>query len=429
MNKVIIALFILCICASAQSLDSIYTLFLENNQGIKSYTERIIGQKFKADGAAVYPAPEIMLSVNQVPFNDPDLFENAFSQDLKISQMFMPGGKLSAMKNAELSAIPVIAAGRKEYILKTKSEISSLFYKIWIMKQEIELQDSYIKVLRDLIEYESSGNLSRDGNTLSILTLKLELRSSELKIKRMKDEYLTMSTMLFAKAGVSREDSPQFIPVLTNLDTTLNQSTANEEPVHPALSVMEYMRQMWLAEADANSKNIYPDFMLEFMLMRMPRGMPLTTKSPADALHTAGNGETEYMFGVGVKFTLPFLPGYSAKTNAKTEELLASANSVEHDRQNMKSMFNAEYNRYIQDLNAGSKYITSYKTEILPLQRGKAELTRELYLSGKMGITDVINEQKMTIMYEMELLSYYGQFFDLKSKLIPFLENEIEIKD
>lgn len=430
MNK---ALFLILSAAlfqiSAQTLDSIYTVFLSNNKGITAFTEKINAQKHRADNAAVYPAPELMLSLNQVPVDDPDIFNNAFSQELKLSQMFMPGGKLSAMKQAENSVISVIAAEKQKYILTARSELSSTFYEIWLLQEEINLQHSYSNVLEKLLAYESAVSYSADGKSLSILSLQIEQRSVNLKIRRMEEEKRSMISMLFAKAGIPYDDINRFYARLTTADSSVSNMMHDESIFHPSLAAMNAMKNMWLAEADASSRNIYPDFMLEFMLMRMPRGMPVTTKSIANLQHSAGPSETEVMFGLGFKFTLPFLPGYSDKIHGKTEEYYASSRSAGLDLENMQLMLESEKNQLVRELQSNLEYIQSYRNELLPLQKGKTLLAENLYRSGKLQITDVINEQKMLIMYEMEMFGYYKRFFDIKARLIPFLNNTTEIKD
>jgi hypothetical protein len=187
---------------------------------------------------------------------------------------------------------------------------------------------------------------------------------------------------------------------------------------------MYAMEEMLLAEKDAVSRELYPDLMAELMFMRMPLGMPLTTKTDPDMIHDLGKGETEYMYGLRFSITLPFLPGYSAKINQNAEEKALQQKSIAMERENMNRMFNRESASLREEYLATFRLIHSYRTEVLPLLRQNIQLLESLFSSGQADLVTLLREEKMYIMNEMDMLGLIKKLLVLKAKYIPYTDFE-----
>ena len=116
----------------AQSVDSLVNEALMNNRQLKGLEQRVRSASYKSESVSYLPAPTLGIEFQQIPFSDPNPFNQALSQNLSFSQMFMVGGKLSSMSEAEKQNVPI---AQSEYdIAKQKliAEVKGEYYKIWM---------------------------------------------------------------------------------------------------------------------------------------------------------------------------------------------------------------------------------------------------------------------------------------------------------
>lgn len=423
MHNIALLLIVLSFSVSAQSLSEILNLTYKNNSTLKSFDYRSDAYKAKAKASGIYPAPQLMFTVNQIPWPDGNPLNEAYSQELSFSQMFMTGGKLSAMRNAELKGIPLADAQKSAFKARLATEITESYFNLWVMDQELALQTRYNDLISRLITLVTA--LSSSGSRAAeLLTLKSEAAVSLVSINKMEAERRSMELMLLGQTGVSDSLLNSILPVLQPSDTLSGISIAADSQVNPQLSVMYAMEEMLLAEKDAVNRELYPDLMAELMFMRMPLGMPLTTKTDPDMIHDLGKGETEYMYGLRFSITLPFLPGYSAKINQNAEEKALQQKSIAMERENMNRMFNRESASLREEYLATFRLIHSYRTEVLPLLRQNIQLLESLFSSGQADLVTLLREEKMYIMNEMDMLGLIKKLLVLKAKYIPYTDFE-----
>src|ERR1035438_7978148 len=91
----------------AQSVDSLVNEALMNNRQLKGLEQRVRSASYKSESVSYLPAPTLGIEFQQIPFSDPNPFNQALSQNLSFSQMFMVGGKLSSMSEAEKQNVPI----------------------------------------------------------------------------------------------------------------------------------------------------------------------------------------------------------------------------------------------------------------------------------------------------------------------------------
>lgn len=424
MRKIIVVMILLTAGVIAQPLHEILNLTYKNNSVLKSFGYRSAAIEAKAGAAGIYPAPELMFTVNQIPWPDGNLFSEAYSQELSFSQMFMLGGKLCAMRSAELKGIPLIEAQKREYTAKLAAGITESYYNLWVMDQEIGLQTRYNELITRLINLLSVQS-SAGSRAAELLSLKSESAVASVTLNKMTAERRSMELMLLGQTGVSDSSLSAIVPVLQPGDTLLNFSSETHTDMNPQLSVMSAMEDMLEAEKEAISRDLYPDLMAEVMFMRMPLGMPLTTKTDPEMIHDLGKGETEYMYGLRFSITLPFLPGYSAKVKHNAEEKALERSALALERDNMRKMYARESASLREEFHATARLFHSYKTEVLPLLRQNIGLLESLFSSGQAELSSLLREEKMYIMNEMEMLGLMKKLLSLKAKYIPYTDFEL----
>src|SRR5690606_14232667 len=170
---------------------------------------------------------------------------------------------------------------------------------------------------------------------------------------------------------------------------------------NPDLKRMDEMIEMNQLEISMNNKELIPDLMLQASVMRMPRGMLLTTKTPIHMFD--GSGETEYMYSLMASITLPFAPWSSGKYSAKEEELNAAISGLSSEKNNMKQRMIAEVKGLIKKLKNAERKVSLLNEEIIPLYRSalKSQLTE--FQTAKISINDLISTMRMLLMKEEEM--------------------------
>ena len=96
----------------AQSVDSLVSEALQNNPQLKSIEQRIYAGEYRAEAVDNLPPPTLGVEFSQIPTDEINIWNEAISNSLSISQMFPLGGKLSAMNNVELQNVEVT---KKDY--------------------------------------------------------------------------------------------------------------------------------------------------------------------------------------------------------------------------------------------------------------------------------------------------------------------------
>jgi outer membrane protein TolC len=179
---------------------------------------------------------------------------------------------------------------------------------------------------------------------------------------------------------------------------------------NPTLSKMNNMIEMNRAMITANNKELIPDLMVQGMLMRIPRGMILTSASDLTML----NPQTEWMYSLMFSINLPFAPWSVGKINYKEEELAAGINSIEQEKNDMQREMTSQLKEALVKYNTARELAELYDKKVIPLYTSSSESQTTAYQNGKTNITAVIDSYRMLLMQKM---NYYMSKADIQMSL------------
>jgi len=402
------AMVLMVVCSAglyAQSVDSLVNEALRNNRQLKSLEQKVRSAGYKSESVGYLPPPTLGIEFQQVPFKDPNPFNQALSQNLSFSQMFMVGGKLSSMSEAEKQNVPI---AQSEYdIIKQKliAEVKEEYYKIWMYEHHGDLRGENIIILRDLLSRAENFYKVNKASYSDMLLLRAELESYKTDLNvlnnQAKSEVYKMNNLL----GRDISDTNIMVKHGLNIDTLSQSSIELEYSLldnNPSLKKMGSMIKMSELEIYANNKELIPDIMVQGMVMRMPRGMILTTKS--DPMMMNGLGETEYMYSIMASITLPFMPWSSGRITSKEQELEADISGLSLERKSMLGDMLAELNASLKKLESKKEQVRLYENEVLPLYRQTFEAQLGEYRNSRLNINSLI-ETMRTILNKEEALA------------------------
>lgn len=390
----------------AQSVDSLVSEALQNNPQLKSIEQRIYAGEYRAEAVDNLPPPTLGVEFSQIPTDEINIWNEAISNSLSISQMFPLGGKLSAMNNVELQSVDVTKKDYDSYKTNLTAQVKMSYYYIWQLERKIEIQGQNIDLLNNL---SSSLEISYQVNRINqadVLTLKSEIASNNAQLIILKNQREAEIYKLNRLLGRKLDSKELTIDEEIN-DDTLSYSQAQLEMTlfnkNPSLLKMNSMIEMNEAMVNANNSELVPDLMVEGMLMRMPRGMILTEQSD---IHMVGTepAKTEYMYSLMASITLPFVPWSSGTYNNKEEELLSEIKGMEYEKDNMQREMTARLKEALVKYNTAKELMNLYHQEVIPLYTYSAESQTTAYQNGKTSITTVIDAYRMLLMQKM---NYY----------------------
>jgi len=396
-------LYALCSAAFPQSVDSLINEAMLNNPQLKALELRIESAEYRSEGVGYLPPPTIGLEFTQVPLANPDPFNQALSQNLSISQMFMLGGKLSAMNEAEKKNISVAEKEYEVYKLKLILDIKSKYYELWMNEHHWELRDENINLLKSLLE--STQNLYTVGRAKysDLLMLKAELADNETKSKVFENEVSAAVYRMNSLLGRDLENKDLEVYHVWSIDSLKYSPEELEEKLissNPEIGKMQQMIEMNELELNVNSKERIPDLMLQGMIMRMPRGMFVTSKTPPEMID--GMGKTEYMYGLMASIDLPFAPWSAGKYSAKDNELQSTISGLSSEKFDMQRRLISDLKAMIEKLKSAWEQVNLYSKQVIPLYKQTLDAQLIEYQNSRISINDLINTLEMLIMKEEE---------------------------
>jgi outer membrane protein TolC len=394
------AMLVLIGGASAQTLDSLVAATMHNNLKLQSLAYKHKEHDARMEQRGVFPAPRIGLQLNQVPFSSGNPLRDAFSQNLSISQMIPLGGKLDAMVAAEHSGLSGIHAEIDEAESQLTAQVKMAYIK-WIAavkKQDILTENAGLLVA--LADFLKTGFNTSSQTQGDLLLLQSEALVNQTQVALAKQEITAQQILLQRYTGLPAVENPDTMlltkPVGLLSDSLIDRLLTEE---NPRLRQMDAMIAMNKAEAEANEKERIPDLMVEAMLMRMPQGMQLTTKTNPEMI--TGMGMTEYMYTVGASVTLPFLPWTRKGIDAKSEELMSATRRLELEQKDMLSEMSAQIKNALHKSRSLNQNATVYREQVIPLLEASERASLLAYQSGSAGISKVLETRKMLLMEKM----------------------------
>jgi outer membrane protein TolC len=387
----------------AQDIDSLINEAIRHNPQLKSLETRVASAEYRTQAASVLPPPTLGIEFSQIPMNEFNLWDKAISNSLSLSQMFHLGGKLGAMTAVEQQNVSIARISVEIYRVNLIAQLKMSYYNLWLIDRKIEVEQKNIGLLNDLLTSVNVSFQMNQMNQADLLTLKSEIASNKTQLVVLQNQREAEIYKLNKLLG--RDLNSREVTVLKNIsgDTLTHSQVELEEKlskINPELLKMNSMIGMNKAMLKSNSKELIPDLMLQAMIMRMPRGMILTTKSE----HSMLEAKTETMYGLMADITLPFMPWSAKKFKARQEEYLAEIKNIEYEKTDMQREMIVRLNEALIKLKTARELEQLYEAQVIPLYRQAIEAQVVTYQNNLTNMNTVIDSYQMLLMQEM---NYY----------------------
>ena len=409
---VIIIILLLMIEVKAQPIDSLIAEALKNNPQLKSLQYKINVSEKRSESVNTLPAPNFSVEFSQVPLSTIDIGNQSVSNNFSLSQMFPLGGKLNSMAEVERKNTLIEGNNYEIYKISLIASIKSSYYSIWLTERKIEIQKKNITLLKDLIKSIESSFYTNRLNQADLLTLQSEIASNETQLLIYEKEKEAQIYKLNKLLGRNLDSKDLYTVKEISTESTLIESKLEEllAESNPTLQKMNSMIEMNKAMIEANNRELIPDLMVQGMLMRMPRGMILTSKSDLLMLNT----KTETMYSLMFSINLPFAPWSINKFKRKEEELYAGIKSIDYEKNDMQREMISELKSMLVKFQTANDLLKLYSEKVIPIYNQTAESQLIAYQNNKATITTVIDSYRMLLMQEM---NYYMSKADAQMSL------------
>jgi len=409
----IFSFFIMIQTTNAQSVDSLVNEAIVNNPKLKSLQYRIEASEYRSESVDYLPPPNLSVEFLQVPVSQIDIFNQSISNNFGLSQMFPLGGKLSAMAEVENKNTLVEGNNFDAYKINLTAQVKMSYFNLWLIDRKIEIQKSNISLLGDFAKAIEASFYTNRISQADVLTVQSEIASNETQILILEKQREAIVYNLNKLLGRDLNSKVVFAINDFEIDSLQLSQMQLEELLsdsNPTLSKMNNMIEMNRAMITANNKELIPDLMVQGMLMRMPRGMILTSASDLTML----DPKTEWMYSLMFSINLPFAPWSVGKINYKEEELAAGINSIEQEKNDMQREMTSQLKEALVKYNTARELTELYDKKVIPLYTSSSESQTTAYQNGKTNITAVIDSYRMLLMQKM---NYYMSKADIQMSL------------
>lgn len=415
--------------AHSQSVDSLVQEALKNNPQLKSFEYQIQATGFLANAAGALPAPTVGLEFSQIPTNSINLLNGANANNLSISQMFMLGGKLSAMSEVEKKRGNVLEQNRGSLEVQLRAKIKMNYFRLWLFDRQIEVQQRTISLLEELAKFMVPHVQTNRMRQADLLTIQAEVSSEKAKLMSMRSDRVTVQNTIHSLLG--RDDFSTVIFTDSTLSTgpTIISAFPLVEKVkraNPSLLAMDKMKEMNESMIVSADKDLIPDVMIQAMVMRMPNGMLLTGGArSAFAIQQSAMGmpmqETNWMYSIMASFTLPFAPWSAERATGKADEMRATNSSIDAEKNAMQREMLTTLQSAINKFHTADSLSQLYSSTIIPLIREAAEAQTIAYQTGQVPISTVLDARRM------ELMKQYDYFMSVIDRQMALTEIEMMV--
>lgn len=422
---VLFMLFILSADISAQTLDSLLSEAYRSNPQLQSLRHKITASEHYMNSVNSLPPPTLGIEFNSLSFSKLDIWNEAFSQNLTFSQMIPLGGKVSAMVNMAKTGSSVAVNEYEAFRVVLTSKIKMSYYTIWQYERTLEVQKRFISLMKELLKTNETMLYTNKISQADILMLQSEILNLESQLlileNRKKGEVSNINRLAGKEISASgiRIQSILEIPAIHIDEKLLIEEL---KAINPSLKKMSGMVMMNRAEIIANEKELIPDLMIGGMVMRMPKGMAVTTKTDPMMI---GMGETEYMYGLMASITLPFAPWSRGKYDGKRLELESRIKSIEAEKLEMEREMVQKVHEIILKINSTKELISLYSEKVLPLETSYLELKKTSFFNNNEKLSSVIEASKMLLMNEMNLFMAKADYYMSIAELEMMVGREI----
>lgn len=415
--------------APAQSVDSLVLEALRNNSQVKAFDYQRDAAENRAQALGALPPPTLGLEFSQVPISTGNVVNGAVSNNVSLSQMFMLGGKLSAMSEVERRRGAVIGQNGVSFQAQLRAKVKMTYYQLWLLDRQIEVQHRTLILLDDLVRSMEPHVVTNQMRRADLLTIQAEAASERARLSEQMSRRIGLVSGL--NALLARNDLST--PIISESTLPVNAPRSSESILaeqikiaNPNLVSMDRMKEMNEAMIRSAQKDLIPDVMIQGMIMRMPNGMILTggTRS-AEAIQQSALGmpmqKTDWMYSIMASITLPFMPWSSARSSAKAEEMRVTNLSIDAEREAMQREMTASLREAMAKFTTADSLARQYDTEILPLTQQSAEAQTIAYQNGQVPITTVLDARRMELMKQDDYLMV------LMARLMALVEVELMV--
>jgi outer membrane protein, heavy metal efflux system len=415
--------------ANAQSVDSLVQEALKNNPQVKAFKYQIEATGYRASSTSALPAPTLGLEFSQIPFSGANVFNGAISNNLSFSQMFMLGGKLSAMSEVEKRRGNVIDQNRASYEVQLRARVKMNYYQLWLLDRQIEVQRETLELLDNLVQSMQPRVLTNRMRQADLLSTQAEVASERARLSEKHSRRIGLESILNSLMGRNDLTTPvttdSVLPVVAPQGT---ESILAErvKSTNPSLIAMDKMKEMNEAMIASAQKDLVPDLMVQAMVMRMPNGMVLTSGSRSvDAIQQSVAGmsmqKTEWMYSIMASITLPFAPWSAERSTAKADEMRSTNLGIDAERDAMQRDMTASLRSALVKYTTNDSLARQYTADILPLTKQSADAQTVAYQNGQVPITTVLDARRM------ELMKQDDYFMVLMERQMALVELEMMV--
>lgn len=398
---------------NAQQVDSLVAEAVKNNPLLKSLQYKITASEKRTESINTLPAPNFSVEFSQIPTSTFDVFNQSISNNFAVSQMFPLGRKLNAMAEVERKNTLVEGNNYDAYKVNLIAAVKMSYYTLWLIDRKIEVQTKNISLLNDVIKSIESSYYTNKINQADLLTLQSEIASYETQLLIMEKQKEAEIYKLNKFLGRNLDSKNVYAVEDFTADSLSSSQSKLEELLgysNPTLKKMGNMIEMNKAMIVANNRELIPDLMVQGMIMRMPQGMILTSKSDLSML----DPKTETMYSLMFSINLPFAPWSINKYKAKEEELYAGISSIEYEKSDMQREMASQLKAAIVKYNTAVDLTRLYNDKVIPLYSKAAESQVSAYQNNRTGVTTVIDSYRMLLMQQM---NYYMSKADTQMSL------------
>jgi len=397
---------LLAVLAHAQSVDSLVYEALQNNPQVRALHFQAQASEFRARSAGSLPPPAIGLELGQIPTTTGNLWNGAVANTFSISQMFMLGGKLSTMSEVEKLKGKVVDENIGALEVQLRARVKTTYLQLWLVDRQIEAQERTRSLLNDLVLAMQSRVLTNRLPQADLYAVQVELATAQAKLRELQATRAGHLSSMNALLG--RED--QMTAVKTDSVILRQRLRMSGEELaerlrqdNPSLRAMDRMKEMNEAEIEATRRELYPDIMVQAMLMRMPNGMTLTAgPRSSEMIQQSAAGmampRTDWMYGLMASITLPFVPWSASRTSGRSDELRSTVLALEAQKSSMRNEMLASLRSALIKFATADSLVRQYEVEILPLARRSAEAQMVAYTTGQVPVSSVLDSRRMEVM-------------------------------
>ncbi len=398
--------------ARTQSLDSLVQEALRNNSQVKAFDYQRDAAAYRAQALGALPPPTLGIEFSQVPLSTGNVVTGAVSNNVFFSQMFMLGGKLSAMSEVERRRGAVIGQNGASFQAQLRAKVKMTYYQLWLLDQQVEVQNRTLTLLGDLIQFMEPHVVTNRMRLADLLTIQAEAASERARLQ----EQMSRRTGLVSGLNALLARNDLSTPIITESSLPVNPPRSSElvladqiRIANPQLVSMDRMKEMNEAMIKSAEKDLIPEVMIQGMIMRMPNGMVLTGGSrSAEAIQQSALGmpmqKTDWMYSIMASITLPFMPWSSARSSAKAQEMRVTNLGIDAEREAMQREMIAALREAMAKFMTADSLVLQYDAEILPLTKQSADAQTIAYQNGQVPITTVLDARRMELMKQDDYL-------------------------